>query len=76
MQPRLTTQASAARSLHTTSSAVRPLGKRTVAVLIQAGRGSGARFWKNGSLPAPLGNRFRFIGRSTTPRSAASATLT
>ena len=45
MQPRLTTQASPAASSTTTSSAVRPDGKESVAVRIQAGRGSGARFW-------------------------------
>ena len=74
MQPRLITQASAASSLTTTSSAVRPEGKRSSTVSIQSGRFSGARFWKNGSLSAPFTNRLSAIGRSATPPSAPSAT--
>ena len=74
MQPRLITQASAASSLTTTSSAVRPEGKRSSTVSIQSGRFSGARFWKNGSLSAPLTNRFSAIGRPPTPPRAPGAT--
>ena len=74
MQPRLITQASAASSVTTTSSAVRPEGNRSSTVPIQSGRFSGARFWKNGSLSAPLTYRFRAIGRPRTPPSAPGAT--
>jgi hypothetical protein len=74
MQPRLTTQARPAASRSTTSSAVRPEGKRSSAVSIQSGRLSGARFWKNGSASAPLTNRLSAIGRPPAPRSAPSAT--
>jgi hypothetical protein len=74
MQPRLITQASAASSLTTTSSAVRPDGKRSSTVSIQSGRFSGARFWKNASLSAPFTNRLSAIGRSPTPASAPGAT--
>ena len=48
MQPRLATHARPAASSRTISSAVRPDGKVSVAVRIQSGRLSGARFWKNG----------------------------
>ena len=54
MQPRLITQASAASSVTTTSSAVRPEGKLSSTVWTKSGRFSGARFWKNGSPSAPL----------------------
>ena len=74
MQPRLITQASAASSVTTTSSAVRPEGKRSSTVSIQSGRFSGARFWKNGSLSAPFTKRFSAIGRPRTPPSAPGAT--
>ncbi len=74
MQPRLITQASAASSLTTTSSAVRPEGKRSSTVSIQSGRLSGARFWKNGSLSAPFTNRFSAIGRPLTPPRAPADT--
>ena len=74
MQPRLTTQASCAASLTTTSLAVRPDGKRSSTVSIQSGRLSGARFWKNGSPSAPFTKRFSAIGRRATPRTAPSAT--
>ena len=74
MQPRLITQASPASSLTTTSSAVRPEGKRSSTVSIQSGRLSGARFWKNGSLSAPFTNRLSAIGRPPTPPSAPAAT--
>jgi hypothetical protein len=74
MQPRLTTQASPAASCSTTSSAVRPDGKRSSAVSIQSGRFSGARFWKKGSPSAPFTNRFSAIGLPPTPRIAPSAT--
>jgi hypothetical protein len=74
MQPRFTTQASAASSLTTTSSAVRPDGKRSSTVSIQCGRFSGARFWKNASLSAPFTNRLSAIGRPLTPASAPEET--
>jgi hypothetical protein len=74
MQPRLTTQTSPAVSCSTTSSAVRPEGKRSSTVSIQSGRFPGARFWKNGSASVPFTNRLSAIGRPATPRSAPSAT--
>ena len=74
MQPRLATHTSPAASRSTTSSAVRPEGKRSSAVSIQSGRFSGARFWKNGSPSAPFTNRLSAIGRPRTPPSAPSAT--
>ncbi len=74
MQPRLITQASWAASLTTISSAVRPDGKRSSAVLIQSGRCRGARFWKNASPSAPCTKRFSAIGRPPTPPSAPAAT--
>jgi hypothetical protein len=74
MQPRLTTQASTASSVTTTSSAVRPDGKLSSTVLTHSGRLSGARFWKNGSASAPFTNRFSAIGRPRTPPSAPGAT--
>ncbi len=75
MQPRLTAQATVAASRGTTSTAVRPDGKRSSTVSIQPGRDSGARFWKNASPSAPFTNRLSTIGRPFTPRSAPSATL-
>ena len=74
MQPRLITQASAASSVTTTSSAVRPEGKLSSTVSTKSGRFSGARFWKNGSASAPLTKRFSAIGRPRTPPSAPGAT--
>ena len=74
MQPRLITQASPASSVRTTSSAVRPEGKRSSTVPIQSGRLSGARFWKNASCSAPFTNRFRAIGRPATPPRAPAET--
>ena len=74
MQPRLATQARPAASSMTTSSAVRPDGNVRVAVRMNAGRFSGARFWKNGCPAAPSTNRFSAIGRPPAPRSAPSAT--
>ena len=56
------------------SSAVRPLGKATVAVSSQSGRLLGTRFWKNSSPSAPSGKRFRTVGRRCTARSAPSPT--
>ena len=44
-QPRLAIQARAAASRGTTSSAVRPEGKRSATTSTQSGRFSGARFW-------------------------------
>ncbi len=76
MQPRLATQARPAASRSTTSSAVRPDGKRSSAVSIHGGRDDGARFWKNGSPSAPFTNRLSAIGRPATPCSAPSATAT
>ena len=75
MQPRLAIQASAAASCGTTSTADRPDGNRSSTVSTQAGRDSGARFWKNASPSAPFTNRFSTTGRPATPRSAPSATL-
>ena len=74
MQPRLTTQASPAASSMTTSSAVRPDGKVSVAVRMNSGTFSGARFWKNGCPAAPSTNRLSAIGRPPAPRRAPSAT--
>ena len=51
-----------------------PCAYRSSATSIQSGRFSGARFWKIASSVMPLTNRLRIIGRSTTPRSAPSAT--
>ena len=60
----------AAASSTTISSAVRPDGKVSVAVRIQSGAFSGARFWKNGSPAAPSTKRLSAIGRPPAPRSA------
>jgi hypothetical protein len=73
-QPRFATQARPAGSSSTISSAVRPDGKVSVAVRIQSGVLSGARFWKNGSLPAPSTKRLSAMGRPRTPVRAPSAT--
>ena len=74
MQPRLTTQASAAASSTTTSLAVRPDGNFSSTVPMKSGRLSGARFWKNASPSAPFTNRLSAIGRPVTPFRAPSAT--
>ena len=74
MQPRLITQASPASSVITTSSAVRPEGKRSSTVPMKSGRFSGARFWKNASPSAPFTNRFSAIGRPPAPPRAPPAT--
>ena len=55
MQARLAIQASAAASRGTTSSALRPEGKRICATSSQSGRFVGARFWKKNSPAMPLG---------------------
>ncbi len=74
MQPKLTTHASWAASRTTISSAVRPEGKLSTAVSIQAGRLAGARFWKKASPSAPWTKRLSAIGRLETARTAPSAT--
>ncbi len=57
------------------SSAVRPLGKVTVAVSSQSGRLFGTRFWKKSSPSAPSGKRFSTVGRRCTARNAPSPTV-
>ena len=75
MQPRLTAQTRVPASRGTTSTALRPDGKRSSTVSIQGGRDSGARFWKNASCSAPFTNRLSTMGRPWTPAMAPSATL-
>ena len=75
MQPRLTAQTTVAASRGTTSTALRPDGKRNSTVSIQAGRACGARFWKNASPSAPFTKRLSTMGRPATPARAPSATL-
>ena len=58
----------------TSSVALRPDGKCTVAVCSQSGRFSGTRFWKKASPVIPSFQRFITVGRSRSPRTAASAT--
>ena len=75
MQPRLTAQIRVAASRGTTSTALRPDGKRSSTVSIHGGRDSGARFWKNASRSAPFTKRLSTIGRPAMPAIAPSATL-
>jgi hypothetical protein len=56
--PRLTARTRCAASLATSSRALRPLGKWTVAVSSHSGDPLGTRFWKKNSPPAPSTNRF------------------
>ena len=58
----------------TSSSAVRPEGKSTVAVSSQSGIDFGTRFCQIGSSMIPLTKRFIVPGRSRTWTSTASWT--
>ena len=59
----------------TSSSAVRPDGKATVAVWSQSGTFCGTRFCQIGSSMIPFTKRFITVGRSRTWTRIASATL-
>jgi hypothetical protein len=76
MTPRLTAQARWAASLATSSSAVRPDGKDTVAVCSQSGMFFGTRFCQIGSSRMPFTKRFMTVGRSRTWTRTASASST
>jgi hypothetical protein len=73
MTPRLTAQTRCAASFATSSSAVRPDGKATVAVCSQSGTFCGTRFCQIGSSRMPLTKRFIIVGRSRTWTRTASA---
>ena len=64
MLPRLTPQIRWAASLGTSSVALRPDGKCTVAVCSHSGRFSGTRFWKKTSPVIPSLQRLSTVGRS------------
>ena len=71
--PRLTPQARCAPSATTSSRAVRPLGKLTVALCSHSGALSGMRFWKKNSPVTPSTQRLSVVGRSRRWRTTASS---
>ena len=73
MTPRFTAQTRCAASLATSSSAVRPDGKPTVAVWSQSGIVRGTRFCQIGSSMIPFTKRFMTVGRSRRCTSTGSA---
>jgi hypothetical protein len=74
MQPRLITQSSDGTSSTTGKSMMLPDPCVIRHVRIQSGRGTGARFMKKNSPPAPWGYRFITIARSRMCGSNTGAT--
>ena len=74
MHPRLITQRRDARSSITGKSMTLPDSCSMLQVRIQSGLGTGARFMKKKSPPAPCGYRFITIARSRTCGSSSAAT--